>query len=221
MALYFDCPYKYYLSYVLNVKPMYKPEYEFGRTLHNIIKTYYSLIPSSITPKEVRMYLTQAVKRLNLDPSSKIPMLENFARFEEVRIASSINSKPLEVEKEFIKPPFKGVVDAIFMTSKGEYVVVDWKTSIRGGDEVWERLKLQGNIYMYLTNSRKSLFYGLRRGNVEEFIYDEEYLMSKYREFMDNVSKGVFSRRLDSRCYNCEFNIYCLSSLWGFEVIDL
>ena len=221
ISTYFECPHKYYLAYIVNAKPLFKPVYEFGRVIHEIIKTYYNLIPESITPKEVKLYLTQAVKKLGIDPTTRIPMLDNFARFEESRIAKSINSKPVAVEKEFTKPPFRGVVDVIFITLSGEKLVVDWKSSIKGDNETWERLRLQGNIYMYLTGASRALFYGLWRGNVEEFTYDEKYLMSKYEEFKAGVESKRFDRVLSDRCSGCEYNVHCLSALWGFEVLEL
>jgi len=221
MQTYAECPYKYYLAYVEGLKPLRREEYEFGRLVHQVIKTYYELIPSALTPMEVRLYLAQAAKRVGLDPSSRIYLLENFARFEEQRLTWNVSAKPLAVEKEFQKPPFHGIVDALFVNMKGEKIVVDWKTSLKSSVEMWEAYRLQGNIYMYLTGAKKAIFYGLTRGNVLEFEYDEEYLKKRLEEFVNNLKQKKFDRKLGEHCFTCEYNIHCFARMWGFEVTEL
>jgi hypothetical protein len=216
-----ECPFKYYLAYVAGEKPLFKPAYDFGKTLHDVIKNYYSLLPSAVTPKEVRMYLTQAAKKAGIDPSSRIVYLENFARFEEQRLSWNVNPKPIAVEKEFVREPLHGIVDVLFVDARGEKVVVDWKTSLKSDSQMWEARKLQGNIYMYLTGARRAIFYGLRDGNFEEFTYDEGFLKEKLERFFEGLKKEVYERRRGEHCLTCEYNIQCSAREWGFEVLEL
>jgi CRISPR/Cas system-associated exonuclease Cas4 (RecB family) len=218
---YSECPHKYYLAYVLELKPLRREEYEFGHLVHQVIKTYYELIPSALTPREVRMYLAQAAKRAGLDPTSRLYLLENFASFEERRLSWNVSAKPLAVEREFEKPPLHGVVDALFVNVKGERIVVDWKTSLRQSAGNWEAYRLQGNIYMYLTDARRAIFYGLSKGNMMEFEYEEEYLRKRVEEFLRSLREKRFERRAGEHCYTCEYNIHCYTRMWGFEVVEL
>jgi CRISPR/Cas system-associated exonuclease Cas4 (RecB family) len=217
---YSDCPYKYYLAYVEELMPLRREEYEFGHLIHQVIRTYYELIPSAMTPKEIRIYLAQSAKRAGIDPSSKLYMLENFVRFEEQRLMWNISTKPLAIEKEFEKPPLHGVVDALFVNLNGEKMVVDWKTSLKT-DKSWEAYKLQGNIYMYLTGAKKAIFYGLSRGNTLEFEYEENYLRKRLEEFYSAIKEKRFDRRIGEQCYTCEYNIHCYSRMWGFDAHEL
>lgn len=221
MQTYAECPYKYYLAYVVGLKPLRRREYEFGQLVHKVIRTYYELIPPALTPREVRIYLAQSARRNGVDPSSNIYMLENFARFEEQRLAWNISAKPVAVEKEFEKPPLHGVVDALFVSLREGRIVVDWKTSLKSSVEMWEAYRLQGNIYMYLTDAKKAIFYGLTRGNVLEFEYDEEYLRKRLEEFTSALKQRRFDRRTGDHCYTCEYNIHCFAKQWGFEVVEL
>jgi hypothetical protein len=220
MATYNECPFKFYLAYVLQEKPLYKPAYAFGQEVHRIIAEYYRTLPDAVTPKEVSMYVTQTAKRLGLDAYLNTSLLQNFIRFEEDRLSWHINPKPIAIEKHYVKEPFEGVVDALFMSKKG-VVVVDWKTSLYKGMVGWERMRLQANVYMYLTGASRALFYGLVQGRAEEFEYDEGYLMGQVKAFKENILSNNFQRNIGEHCYSCEYNIQCFAKLWGFEVMEL
>jgi hypothetical protein len=220
MATYNECPFKFYLAYALQEKPLYKPVYTLGQELHKIIAEYYRTIPDAVTPKEVSMYVTQAAKKLGLDAYLSTSLLQNFIVFEEERLRWHINPKPMAIEKHYVKEPFEGIVDALFMSKRG-MVVVDWKTSLYKGVVGWERMRLQANIYMYLTGATRALFYGLVQGRSEEFEYDEGYLMEQLRAFRENVLANRFARNMGEHCYTCEYNIQCFAKLWGFEVLEL
>jgi CRISPR/Cas system-associated exonuclease Cas4 (RecB family) len=220
IATYKECPFKFYLAYVLQEKPLYKPAYTLGQEVHKIIAEYYRTLPDAVTPREVSMYVTQTAKKLGLDAYLNTSLLQNFIAFEEDRLRWHVNPKPMAIEKHYVKEPFEGIVDALFMSKRG-VVVVDWKTSLYKGVVGWEKMRLQANIYMYLTGARKALFYGLVQGRAEEFEYDEEYLMEQLRVFKKNVLANRFERNMGEYCYNCEYNIQCFANLWGFEVLEL
>jgi hypothetical protein len=220
MATYKECPFKFYLAYVVQEKPLYKPVYTLGQEVHKIIAEYYRTIPDAVTPREVSMYVTQTAKRLGLDAYLNTSLIQNFIRFEEDRLSWHINPKPMAIEKHYVKEPFEGIVDALFM-SKGGMVVVDWKTSLYKGVVGWERMRLQANIYMYLTGARRALFYGLVQGRTEEFEYDEAYLTQQLKAFKEDVLAKKFKRNMREHCYTCEYNIQCFADLWGFEVLEL
>ena len=220
MATYKECPFKFYLAYVLQEKPLYKPVYALGQEVHRIIAEYYRSLPDAVTPKEVSMYVTQAAKKLGLDAYLNTSLIQNFIRFEEDRLSWHINPKPIAIEKYYVKEPFEGIVDVLFMDKKG-MVVVDWKTSLYKGVVGWEKMRLQANIYMYLTGARRALFYGLVQGRTEEFEYDEAYLTGQLKAFRENVLANRFERNVGEHCYTCEYNIQCFANLWGFEVLEL
>jgi hypothetical protein len=220
MATYKECPYKFYLAYILQEKPLYKPVYTLGQEIHKIIAEYYRTLPEAVTPKEVSMYVTQAAKRLGLDAYLSTSLLLNFIAFEEDRLRWHINPKPIAIEKHYVKEPFEGIVDALFMSKRG-MVVVDWKTSLYKGVVGWEKMRMQANIYMYLTGATRALFYGLVQGRAEEFEYDEDYLMDQLRAFRENVQANRFNRNMGEFCHTCEYNIQCFAKLWGFEVLEL
>jgi hypothetical protein len=220
IATYKECPFKFYLAYVLQEKPLYKPVYTLGQEVHKIIAEYYRSLPDAVTPKEVSMYVTQTAKRLGLDAYLNTSLMQNFIAFEEERLRWHINAKPIAIEKHYVKEPFEGIVDALFMSKKG-MVVVDWKTSLYKGVVGWERMRLQANIYMYLTGARRALFYGLIQGRTEEFEYEEGYLMEQVKAFRENVLAGLFERNMGEQCHTCEYNIQCFASLWEFEVLEL
>ncbi len=220
MSTYKECPFKFHLAYVSRETPLYKPTYTFGQEIHKIIAEYYRSLPDAVTPKEVSMYVTQTAKRLGLDAYLNTSLLQNFIAFEEDRLRWHVNPKPIAIEKHYVKEPFEGIVDVLFMSKKG-MVVVDWKTSLYKGVVGWERMKLQANIYMYLTGASRAMFYGLVQGRAEEYEYDEDYLMGQLKAFKENVLANRFERNMGEHCYTCEYNMQCHAKLWGFEVMEL
>ena len=216
-----ECPYKYYLAYEKMVNPLWKPSYEFGSKLHAVVKEYYNGIGGNITPNEVPLYLSIAVKKVGIDVEMYRRYLDNFAQFEKQRLTWHINPKPISVEKEYVRKPFKGVVDAVFRGRDG-VVIVDWKTGFHKVNPVRdEQLMLQGNIYMYLVGAREMYFIFLSYGHHEKVEYNEGFLRGKVMEFVEALKKNSFERIVDDRCKQCEYNIPCFFEMYNVGWWDL
>jgi len=206
-----ECPYKYYLAYEQLLTPLYKPVYDFGRKIHAMIAEYYNSLPEYLTPNEVPMYLSIAVKKVGIDVDTYRRYLDNFVAFEKQRLSWNISPKPLAIEKEFVKKPFKGVIDAMFKKGK-DIVIVDWKTGFTRHNPIRdEQLTLQGNIYLYITGAKELYFIFLSYGHHEKLEYDENFLRNKIVKFLEAIKTKNFPKVLDERCRNCEFNAHCLS----------
>lgn len=206
---FFECPYKYYLSYVENLKPLYKPQYVFGSKVHEVIKKYYELIPDSITASEVPMYVSVAWKEVFGDVTeSAYRYMDGFVKFESHRLLWNINPKPLAIEKEFARGRLKGVVDALFRRGN-EYVVVDWKTGMVRNPYEHQYLLVQGNIYMYLTSASICYFVFVGYGDWREVKYDKTFLDNIVEKFVSSVDRGLFNRNKGEWCRLCEFNVHC------------
>jgi CRISPR/Cas system-associated exonuclease Cas4 (RecB family) len=205
-----ECPYKYYLAYEKLATPLYKPAYEFGRKIHSVIAEYYRSLPQYLTPNEVPMYLSIAVKKVGIDAETYKRYLDNFVAFEKQRLSWNINPKPLAIEKEIVKRPFKGIIDAMFKKGN-ETVIVDWKTGFTRQNPIRdEQLMIQGNIYLYLTDAKELYFIFLSYGHYEKIEYNESFLRSRIVKFLDAIKTRSFPKVLDERCRNCEFNAHCL-----------
>ncbi len=210
--IYRRCPRKFYF-YINGYKslpppPRLREPLGFGRAIHEVIAHYYRIIPDSITPTEVKMYVTKAYKDVfpeslrHLRKRAERQLL-NFIKFERERLKWHISPKPVAVEKEFIKGNVHGVVDAIFR--KGEdVIVVDWKTG-RSKARLTEDIVIQMNVYLYLTGASTAYVIFLEFGDYAEVTrtLDVEAIVKEIlrdREFLPRVG---------SHCRECEFQMVC------------
>jgi len=206
-----ECPYKYYLAYEKQLTPLWKPSYEFGRKLHATISEYYNSLHENITPNEVPLYLSIASKKTGLNTEMYRRYLDNFVEFEKQRLSWHINPKPIAIEKEFTRKPFKGIIDAMFRKGDNN-IIVDWKTGfVKSNPARDEQLTLQGNIYLYLTGAKELYFIFLAYGHYEKVEYSEEFLRNRIVKFLEALKTRNFPKVLDERCKLCEFNAHCLS----------
>jgi CRISPR/Cas system-associated exonuclease Cas4 (RecB family) len=216
-----ECPYKYYLAYVEYLKPQWKPAYEIGKNLHTIIENYYKELTDSITPSEVSLYVSSVVKRLNLDPELYKTYLNNFVKIEQQRLSWHINPKPLAIEQEYIRPPFRGVIDAMFMKGNDK-VIIDWKTGFHKPNPIRDKqLMVQGNIYLYITGAKEVYFAFLSYGNIEKVMYDEDELKPVLRDFFTSIKTYDYPRMIGENCKNCEYNIPCFMRMWNVRWSDI
>lgn len=210
-----ECPYKYFLIYVKNVKPIHKLSYDFGSKIHSIISRYYQLIPDSIVPGEIPSYLSKAAKEYGeLDSATEI-YLRNFVRFEENRLSWNISSKPVAIEKRYVKDSFEGTVDAVFRRGN-EYVIVDWKTGFHS-DVYNEKIAIQGMIYLYITGASRVYFVYLRTGEVFEVKFDYGFL----NPYLEKFKQASYSRVEGEHCKTCEVSLHCYVDKWGLTPWDL
>lgn len=215
------CPYKYKILYVDRRVPLTKPEYEFGKKIHAIIAEYYKLLPEDATPNDIPITLGQAIKRVvGTVDEAIVKYLSGFEEFERHRLSWHINPKPVAFEVEMRRGHLCGVVDAIFKRN-GENIVVDWKTGLVRDPSVDEHLKIQGNIYMYLTGAREIYFIFIRYGMWHKLVYDENFITSKLSRFAEAVSRNDYPRNEGPACERCEVSLHCYFDKYGIKWWEL
>jgi len=208
-----ECPEKFWLSYECRPLPLKTEAMEFGYNLHQIIAEYYKMLmkADNVTPSELEPKLAVAAKKCGISEQmlSKYKWhFKNFIRFEFERISWHVGIKPVAVEKRFKKPPFYGIVDAIFRKSDG-YVVVDWKSGSNYGS-LTEFYKIQGCIYKYITGIDDVVFYFLRNGSYKRVkVSDCQQISTKVKQVLESVQKGVRYREEGEHCQLCEYQIAC------------
>lgn len=214
VAMWRTCPFKFYLHYSgakpLPPHPDFAEPLEFGKAIHEVIKTYYELMPSSVTPGTLRTIMSAAFKRawpaklMHLRDRAERQLL-NFLKFEERRITWGIDPRPLAVEKEFTKGIVHGVVDALFKAPNGEVIVVDWKSG-RGRSRLTEDIVFQMNVYLYLTGASRAYPIFLEWGEWYEVrpTIDVETVV---REIVEARS---YPKRRGPHCQSCEYQLACL-----------
>jgi len=221
LSTFTECPYKFKILYVDSRRPLFKPEYEFGRRVHAVIAEYYRLLPDDATPSDVPMVLGQAIKRVfGVVDEAVVRYLRGFESFERQRLSWHINPKPLAFEAEVRRGQLRGVVDAIFKR-QGEIVVVDWKTGMARDPTMDDHLRIQGNVYMYLTGAREIYFIFVRYGTWHRLVYDEEYLRGVLSRFLEAYNKGDYRRREGPHCERCEVGLHCYFDRYGISWWEL
>ena len=155
LKLWNECPFKYKLSYIDNIKKFQGNVYTaFGTAVHEVCEKvvlnecdhkespeYFKemfLREFKALPKEVRL---EADKKLVLDMVSQgaklaplaIPFLKNhFGDFEIISSEENLFEPIVEFEKEDYD--FKGFIDLVIQTPDGKYHIIDWKTCGWGWD---------------------------------------------------------------------------------------
>jgi CRISPR/Cas system-associated exonuclease Cas4 (RecB family) len=208
-----ECPEKFWLSLECKPLPLKTDAQIFGLKLHEIIATYYSMLlrSESVTPSEFEPKLMAAAKKCGISEQlfNKYKWhFKNFIKFEMQRVSWHIDIKPIAVEQRVEKPPFKGIIDAIFR--KGDdIVVVDWKSGFFP-TMLPDYYKIQGCIYKYLTGASEVLFYFLRNGSYHRLqIEDCEAIEATVKKVLDSISRGIRYRKEGEHCKVCEYQLAC------------
>lgn len=214
---FFACPFKYKLAYIDLAKPLFKPEYDFGRKVHLVIKSYYDAIPDSLTPSDVPIYLSKAWKSVFGEVDDRgIRYMDGFMKFEVQRLSWHVNPRPIAVEREYRRGKLHGVVDAVFMRGS-DRVIVDWKTGMTRDPTMDEALMVQGNMYMLLVGASEMYFVFVRYGVYHKLEFNEPFIADRLRKFVDSVREGVFERREGEHCERCEYSLHCYFSKYSLD----
>lgn len=220
-----QCPAKFWYQLKYKSLPVKTEAMEFGTTLHNIIACYYELIPNDLTPDECFLYIRKAIEKVVGSQSiqSILKMfgwhLKQFEKFERERLSWSVSPKPIAVEKTFEKPPFKGIVDAMF--SKGEdTIVVDWKSGY-APKSLPEYYAIQGCIYAALTGADEVIFYFLSSGSKVSVSSDDcKRAKVKIQEVIRQIKEGVSYKKRGEHCEFCPVQIVCYMDDTGIDPIE-
>lgn len=216
------CPKQYQLKYKFKVRELPTPDYfRFGSDIHKIIRRYYENIPENVSPKEVSLFISQAIKKVSAEISDKLLQhIRGFTKFEECRLSWHVNPKPVLIEKEIKKPPFHGIIDAMFRKDS-ESIVVDWKSGYGWNPQLDEKMLIQGNIYRYLTHASHVYFIFVRYNKWLEIPKPDEKLVRKIKIAIEGIESGVNNRVEGWHCRNCGVNIYCNFEKRGWTLWNL
>jgi CRISPR/Cas system-associated exonuclease Cas4 (RecB family) len=207
------CPAKFWY-YKQGYRPLEikKEILEFGKKLHEAVAIYYKSIPPNITAKEVNMYVVNALQKATGLPYRSLDgkykrFIKFFSRFEKERIKKVV-VKPLYIEKEYVREPFKGIIDAAFTDFQGNLVIVDWKSSLK--QQLPDDYKLQGCIYGLLTDAAEVIFYSLLTGrSIKITKSDCRQIKDKIVKALEGIKKGVNTRNKGEHCKECEYQLAC------------
>jgi len=221
VVLFSKCPYAFYLHKIKNIPPIqpyHREAVEFGRNVHQIIAKYYELIPESMTSSQIYIYLAKAIKEVVGYVDERLQrQMEGFAKFEKQRLGWSFSVKPVAIEKEYVKPPLKGIVDAVFRRGD-KLVVVDWKSGYTG--RITNEMAIQGMIYKYLTGADEVYFVFLQYGYVQKLPnYDMKWLVDQLKKIGEAVDSNRFPKNKEN-CETCEYQLYCKFEELGWTVWD-
>ena len=209
LNLYYQCPYKFKLAYIDGAKPLPPSEKMIiGKTIHEVLAKYYEIIPNTITPKEVPLFLAQALKEINVSSDRLNYLLRGFRRFEERRLTWNLNPKPIAIEKYFERGMFHGILDVIFKRHDQKLVGVDWKSGRVTMDNVSNII--QGFVYVYIANLDEMVFVSLISGN-EMKLSARELLTFKdvLRKIINGIKAKNFEKNIGDHCKTCEFSLAC------------
>lgn len=221
---YLKCPrmYLYGKSGIPALPHPHEKALEFGRLVHAIIRRYYDIIPRGISPREVQLYISKAAREAVGGMYDKLEWhLKGFVEFEMDRLSWHVNPKPVAVEREYVRPPLAGIVDAVFR--KGDAViVVDWKTGYGKNPRIDRDMAIQGCVYRRLTNASEVYFIFLRFGVVQRLPdYDREWLDSVVGRVLEGIRDGRFDRVKGEHCLECQYSLYCTFEEEGKTLWDL
>jgi len=206
--MYYTCPYKFKLAYIDKAKPL--PPIEkmvFGKTVHEIIARYYEIIPSTLTPREVPLFLARAMKDFEIKSENFMWILRGFRRFEERRLTWNLDPKPVAIEKHFERGIFHGIIDAIFKR-QGKLVGIDWKSGRVSFSNV--NYIIAGFVYTYIANLDEMIFVSLYSGDETALTKKE---LASFKEILREIMAGIrakdFRKKEGEHCKTCEYSLAC------------
>lgn len=125
----------------------------FGTRAHAAIADYEKSLWDYDMDHMTEEWIAEQIKRTLREFSTREKkvkkVIKNFTNFEIERFKKygAENYPPLFVEEHFVRPPFRGTIDAVFRTDKeNEVIVVDWKTG-KGLSRDWYKTQL--SVYSY------------------------------------------------------------------------
>ena len=224
ISAYMSCPRRFYYYYNEYPRIEYETDYLLvGGIVHKIIARYYEIVPNYATPTEVKMYVTKAYKELmtpKYEPFRERieSLLLNFIDFEKKRLTMNMPAKPIAVEKEFVKEPVHGIVDALFRRLDGRYVVVDWKTGRKG--RLTDDIIIQMQVYLYLTGAEEALVVFLSTGGFSRVTRDNRIDINAIIKEILSDRKFLPMPKKPYYCETCQFQIICKFDREQMDVTD-
>lgn len=233
ISTYLQCPYKYYLSYVVKLPTLPKPYFSFGHSIHSVLEWMHKprVIPVSISQQEVLDRYAQNWETAGYRDIDEEARYRDIGRSMLISYWSKQNGtfKPaLEVEKRFEialdgmeSVTLTGIIDRVDMLELGSLALLDYKTGKWTPGSVDEMDKLQLIIYSIATKHiwnrdvSKAGYYFLRCDRELSFKPDEEQITSTL-SMVGNVSRGIIAENFPIQrnkfCNWCDYNKRCEST---------
>ncbi|MCK5743641.1 MAG: PD-(D/E)XK nuclease family protein [Caldisericia bacterium] len=230
ISSYMQCPYKYYLAYIVKLPTEPKPYFSFGHSLHKILEWLHKpkIFSSTISVDEILREYN------NCWVSMGFTSIDEEARYKEIGRSILIsywdkmngNFHPaFEVEKRFSFEPdelpgvtLTGIIDRIDLTESGELTLMDYKTGkwIPSDADAMDTLQL--TIYAIAVSrlwgkpvSRVSNLF-LREQKEVSFVPDEHRMKQAMNEIVD-VIDGIRNKRFETKtnrfCNWCDYHNRC------------
>ena len=196
--------------------PIEPEAFEYGKIIHKILETYYRNIPNSLTPKEIDIYIDNAIQRAFGLPYNKIEskfkfFKKHFRKFEKFRLTNHLVVEAVELKKE--RKIFRGIADLVLRSPSNERIILDWKTSSL--NSIPDYIKLQGCIYSYIFEANKVIFYSTSTGRWWQIsAKDCEEVAEELNQIISLIKSGYNEKKKGDWCKYCEYQIAC----WFEEV---
>ena len=215
LNLYFQCPYRWYLSKKRVEGIWVDDKYaRFGRMIHHIIATYFRRLPPNINENIIENLAKKCFDEcfddsLSFMRKSAESIINNFISFEKYRLKEWKEYRPKFVEQTIIlNNELKGILDFY-----GNNIIIDWKTG--SYSYLTLDLKRQGAIYKYLLEKGgyqvdKVLFVFLRENKILEMPQvSKGWIESEINKMIRSIKHGIFPKKKSYACNWCEYKLRC------------
>ncbi len=230
ISTYLQCPYKYYLSYIVKLPTKPRPYFSFGSSIHTVLEWLHKprILPVNYSIREIIAYYDENwINRgySGIDEESRYKELGKSILISYWEKMEGSFKPALEVEKNFSYPlqgfegvTLTGIVDRIDLDESGDLILTDYKTgkwipsSVNGMDT------LQLSIYAIAMSSlwdkkvaKVSNLY-LREHKEVAFIPTQEKITDAMTE-IDRAVTGIRNKEFDLKvnkfCNWCDYKNRC------------
>lgn len=230
ISTFLQCPYKYYLSYIVKLPTKPKPYFSFGHSLHSVLEWLHMprILPVNYSIREIIAHYDEnwvSKGYMNIDEESRYKELGKSILISYWDKMDGVFKPALEVEKKFSYPldgfdgvTLTGIVDRVDLNEAGDLVLTDYKTGKWIPSSVAGMDTLQLSIYAIALSSlwgkkvaKVSNLY-LREHKEVAFIPDDE----KISAAMDDITRAVngirnkeFDLKVNKFCNWCDYKSRC------------
>ncbi|MHA1868719.1 MAG: PD-(D/E)XK nuclease family protein [Candidatus Heimdallarchaeaceae archaeon] len=214
-----QCPYKWYLIYILKKEMKPSPAMERGRKIHEEIENFYENIQFT--------YVNEKPPQIN--PKVDMSNIQNFLDFEKKRIKSCVD-KNGKFDLKYFKPLYqelkiknkelmlRGIIDAVYINPKDDkLIVIDWKTGKYRPENI-SQYRFELALYKELLEKEKKVevgYWGIYFVDADKLFFEKvkERSITNMYKVVEKVRKGIergdYPCKIGFMCKWCEFKKYC------------
>jgi CRISPR/Cas system-associated exonuclease Cas4 (RecB family) len=215
---YLQCPLKWKYIYIDNIKSEPSPAQERGIEIHEKIENFY---------KKLKLIKKENIPEIEYEVDIE---LDNFIELERKRIKRCVNEKG-EFDLKYFKPlfqelklqdeklGFKGIIDAIYINSKDEGIIImDWKTGRFDKDKL-DDYRLELAVYAELLRTSNKVdnikYWGLYFIDQDKLFFEQielKYIKKMYdivNEVRQDIEQEKFEPKRNVFCKFCQFKERC------------